>query len=384
MNSKKNKNNSGGSSWGGGASGGSGGGWGSTGGASGTTGGGWGSGGGSGGASGGGGSGGWGGGASGGSGGGWGSTGGASGATGGSGGGWGSTGGSNTSGGGWGSTAGSGGSSGWGGGGSSGGGWGTNNNNNAGGRPPLPPAIQSLVQWDTSYNSKQANCRFRTFLYSICPNGQLDQVVAQQQQQIAQQGGNIPSSDWDEAGKRNPDPQRLVPVPVHFLQGLLDRVKVQRQQCDRYEQHVSHLRGEVHKISTAQGKGKYQLVRLTDETVRIHRQLLDIVRKIEVMRQHGLRLGGETTLRDTVDHLKKELHQPNKYDGAMSDLEALLNDRHRLATSAGVMDDAALDEGSLADMLEYLKGQQKGLQLLKELVKKDLDDMKFVRDQATK
>eukprot|EP00759_Apiculatamorpha_spiralis_P023906 PhF_6_TR27397/c0_g1_i1/m.40331/K14308/NUP54, NUP57; nuclear pore complex protein Nup54 len=294
-------------------------------------------------------------------------------------GGWGSGGSGGGGSGGWGSGgSGGGGSGGWGSGGSRNGGWGNNNQ----GPTKCAPIVERLLKYEHSYSDKSPSCNFRTFLYTICPSGQAQTALNAEQQRVIQAGGYIPQDLWNAANRKNPDDQRMYPIPVHFMSGLKQRADLQKQEIQKYNGCVETLRSKLREVKREQDETRLKLTRLQDESTRIQRNVLSMMTKIEVIRQNGLRLGAESTLRDTVEQLKKDLHQPNSYDSALNELEPMMQEKLHIVLSS--TDDFKADDKVLSDLIEYLNGQQRGLQLLVQLMKRDKLDADFILEQSMK
>jgi len=194
-------------------------------------------------------------------------------------------------------------------------------------------------------------------------------------QYLAEPPSGVDPRLWKQAQADNPNPSKLIPVPMIGFKALQTRTNAQelqaKAQASRLDSIASNI-GELQKKSTdtqaALSECKRRQVELS------HRVLKVLVRQ-ETTRKVGFTLTQqEELLRGQLEALQAELATPTQFKGRLNELLSQV----RLQSQAAVLSGGekySLDQYAVDDIKCVLKGQQEGIQALVKLLKEDLNDL---------
>ncbi|KEG07768.1 nucleoporin (NUP54/57) [Trypanosoma grayi] len=257
-----------------------------------------------------------------------------------------------------------------------------------------------LLEIDNAYNALHPNCRFRAFLYNMCTPGQSTMAVERERFIAAQAGGGCKEEDLLRAQERNPDPLRMYPTPVHFMQEMKARAEKQQEAIAAMTKHVDVLLNKAERFRELDEANAAQYRELMLEQVMLQRRWYSVLKKVETLRQLGLPSGEESRIASTAKALNAQLSAPGVYKTALSELQPFLD-----AESASVASllrgrpgdessDAAVtaksggmlrrrtDPHMLKNWTRFADRIEQGVEALTELLERDTAAMRAIRHRV--
>ncbi|EAN84640.1 nucleoporin (NUP54/57), putative [Trypanosoma cruzi] len=256
-----------------------------------------------------------------------------------------------------------------------------------------------LLELDNAYNALHPNCRFRAFLYNMCAPGQSTMAVERERFIAAQAGGGCKEEELLRAQERNPDPLRMYPSPIHFMQELKARAEKQQEVITAMTKHVDVLISKSERFREMDEANVAQYRELMLEQVMLQRRWYSLLKKVETLRQLGLPLGEESRIARIVKTLNLQLSAPGVYRTALSELQPFLDAES--ATVASLLRSRPGDEARepvvakedgmlqrrtdpqlLKNWTRFAERIQEGVEALIELLEKDSADMRAIRHRV--
>ncbi|XP_025047862.1 nucleoporin p54 isoform X3 [Alligator sinensis] len=147
---------------------------------------------------------------------------------------------------------------------------------------------------------------------------------------------------WEQAKVDNPDPEKLIPVPMVGFRELLRRLKVQ------------------------------------DQMTKQHQTRLDVLIKQEIQRKSGYAIqADEEQLRVQLDTIQCELNAPTQFKGRLNELMSQIRMQNHFG-AVRAEEKYYIDADLLREIKQHLKQQQEGLSHLISIIKDDLEDIKLI------
>lgn len=267
---------------------------------------------------------------------------------------------------------------------------------NVQGGTPQSSLGRYLVELDNAYNALHPNCRFRAFLYNMCAPGQSTAAVERERFVAAHAGGGCREEDLLRAQERNPDPLRMYPTPVHFMQELKARVEKQQEIIASMTKHADILVDKAERFRQLDEANAAQYRELMLEQVMLQRRWYSLLKKVETLRQLGLPLGEENRLAGTVKNLSAQLLAPGVYKTALAELQPFLDAESAAVASLlkcgpgdktsdpavgkanGVLQ-RRTDPQMMKNWMRFAERIQEGVEALSELLEKNSADMRAIR-----
>jgi hypothetical protein len=256
--------------------------------------------------------------------------------------------------------------------------------------------VRLLLELDNKYNALQPDAPFRTFVYNVCAPGRGGEVIANERTAARNSGGGCTEGEWREAQRMNPDPVNMYPCPIHFLQGLDERVTKQVSMFEVFHTHLTRVEALKQQLEDLHQSNGDELKKLQDTQVLLEFRWLEVCVKLETQKRLGRPLGREQDLLlETATRLLQELRAPGKGTQASNDLEGLVVRKSaaaadRLAQRSNAADGTGgygglpplsgelgggVDERTLQDWGAFLQNMQLGLERLSRVVDRDVRDI---------
>lgn len=180
---------------------------------------------------------------------------------------------------------------------------------------------------------------------------------------------------YEEAEKLNVDPEKYIPLEESGVEALDKRCMEQAMELDQAAVHAEKLSSILKASQQANGQLMRRYEMLAMKQLSLVQQVLLVVRKLEVMRCHGVPLQvSELNFRDQLRSLVARLQEPFKQLQDLS-VSMALQDRQQ-----DVFEDSVADEDVEA-LVRALKKQSEGLEQLAETLRKDMRDMAIIRSR---
>ncbi|KAL9648399.1 hypothetical protein ABK040_014021 [Willaertia magna] len=245
-----------------------------------------------------------------------------------------------------------------------------------------PTVEQQLNIIKQKYDDTSLYCRFNYFFYNVVEENKLQPTLNGLMMKYSQL---IPMDQWKQAMIQNPDPTKLVPVPARGFRDVTQRVEQQQKRVEVLNQFVKHLDSKVNEC-----KRKHEVDALTKiEQIKqrhmdLSTRILKIQRKLEVLMQQGVGIRNEDiSLRNKLNTLQRELHKPNQYRGRLNELVPQVNYYLQQSNLLMNTDKNLIDEERKESVKVFLEQQTDGLMNLLSILKKDLKDVNYMKQQIT-
>ena len=179
-----------------------------------------------------------------------------------------------------------------------------------------------LMQMDSAYNAMSADCKFRTFVFNMCPAG-----TSARNERYAYEvlGGKFPERQWVEASRENPDPENMVPAPLHFMSGLLTRTDKQREMVTLLHKKADTVAEKAAQLRKLNAENANAFRNLKEKTTMLERQALLTLSKVETLRQRNLPLGEEKhKILGRAAWLRSQLNAPGSFKATLAEIEPFI------------------------------------------------------------
>ncbi|RXN07903.1 nucleoporin p54 isoform X1 [Labeo rohita] len=148
---------------------------------------------------------------------------------------------------------------------------------------------------------------------------------------------------WEQAKVDNPDPEKLIPVPMVGFKELLRRLKIQDQMTKQHQTRVDIISNDISELQRNQATTAAKITQYKRKLMDLSHRVLQVLIKQEVQRKSGYAIQlDEEHLRVQLETIQSELNAPTQF--------------------------------------KHLKHQQEGLSHLISVIKDDLDDIKTIED----
>jgi len=116
--------------------------------------------------------------------------------------------------------------------------------------------------------------------------------------------------------------------------------------------------------------------------ITLSHRVLKLQTKLEVLTQSGIGIRNEDiSLRNKLNTLQRELHKPNQYRGRLNELAPQVN--YYLQQSNLLLNsDNTLDDETKESVKNFLEQQTTGLNHLLSIIKKDIKDINYIKQQV--
>lgn len=174
---------------------------------------------------------------------------------------------------------------------------------------------------------------------------------------------------WNQAKKENPDPSKLIPVPLIGFGALNDRFKMQEQEVHQQKQRVKSITEDVNQLERAVEATKAKLEECRKRNLPLRNRVLRAMIYQEVMKKRGYPIQpDEEKMRARLETIQSELNAPTKFKGCLNELMCRV--RQMQSQRSGIV--FSLEESALVELKAHLKQEQQGIAHLLGIVKDDM------------
>ena len=191
---------------------------------------------------------------------------------------------------------------------------------------------------------------------------------------------------WKQAQLDNPDPSKMIPVPLIGFKALQARIACQEQQAKTHQGRLDAIAGEVADVQKRHEDTLAKMREAKRKHLALAHRVLHVVVKQEVTRKTGFTIQPEEErLGAQLEALQAEMSAPTQFKGKLNELlsqvrlQSQASAQHVLAAAGGEKQ-PPLDEFLIEDVKEVLKQQQVGLQALIGVIKEDMADLSVISD----
>ncbi|XP_042567481.1 nuclear pore complex protein Nup54-like, partial [Cyprinus carpio] len=185
---------------------------------------------------------------------------------------------------------------------------------------------------------------------------------------------------WEQAKVDNPDPEKLIPVPMVGFKELLRRLKIQDQMTKQHQTRVDIISNDISELQRNQATTAAKITQYKRKLMDLSHRVLQVLIKQEVQRKSGYAIQlDEEHLRVQLETIQSELNAPTQFKGRLNELMSQI----RMQNHFGAVHSEEryrVDADLLREIKQHLKHQQQGLCHLISVIKDDLDDIKTIED----
>lgn len=206
---------------------------------------------------------------------------------------------------------------------------------------------------------------------------------AQQKQLLHHAPAGVDPIIWEQAKVDNPDPDKLIPVPMVGFKELLRRLKIQDQMTKQHQTRVDIISGDISDLQKNQATTVAKIAQYKRKLMDLSHRVLQVLIKQEIQRKSGYAIQvDEEHLRVQLDTIQSELNAPTQFKGRLNELMSQI----RMQNHFGAVRSEErynVDADVLREIKQHLKQQQEGLGHLISVIKDDLEDIKLIEHGLT-
>ncbi|CAI5667198.1 unnamed protein product [Oreochromis niloticus] len=178
---------------------------------------------------------------------------------------------------------------------------------------------------------------------------------------------------WEQAKVDNPDPEKLIPVPMVGFKELLRRLQIQEQMTKQHQTRVDIISNDISELQKNQATTVAKIAQYK-------RKLMDLSHRVlqEIQRKSGYAIQvDEEHLRVQLDTIQSELNAPTQFKGRLNELMSQIRMQNHFGAVRSE-ERYSVDADLLREIRQHLKQQQEGLSHLISVIKDDLEDIKLI------
>ncbi|XP_042634400.1 nucleoporin p54 isoform X1 [Cyprinus carpio] len=185
---------------------------------------------------------------------------------------------------------------------------------------------------------------------------------------------------WEQAKVDNPDPEKLIPVPMVGFKELLRRLKIQDQMTKQHQTRVDIISNDISELQRNQATTAAKITQYKRKLMDLSHRVLQVLIKQEVQRKSGYAIQlDEEHLRVQLETIQSELNAPTQFKGRLNELMSQIRMQNHFGAVRSE-ERYRVDADLLREIKQHLKHQQQGLSHLISVIKDDLDDIKMIED----
>ncbi|XP_060687939.1 nucleoporin p54 isoform X2 [Hemiscyllium ocellatum] len=201
---------------------------------------------------------------------------------------------------------------------------------------------------------------------------------AQMKQLLQNPPAGVDPIIWEQAKVDNPDPEKLIPVPMVGFKELLRRLKFQEQMTKQHQSRLDIISEDVNELQKNQATTVAKIAQYKRKLMDQAHKVLQVLIKQEIQRKAGYAIQAEEEqLRVQLDTIQSELNAPTQFKGRLNELMSQI----RMQNHVGAVrseERYSVDGDLLGEIKQHLKLQQEGLTHLISVLKEDLEDVKLI------
>ncbi|XP_072310848.1 nucleoporin p54 isoform X3 [Eucyclogobius newberryi] len=183
---------------------------------------------------------------------------------------------------------------------------------------------------------------------------------------------------WEQAKVDNPDPERLIPVPMVSYKELLRRLQIQEQMTKQHQTRVDIISNDISELQKNQSTTVAKIAQYKRNLMDLSHRVLQVLIKQEIQRKSGYAIQvDEEHLRVQLDTIQSELNAPTQFKGRLNELMSQIRMQNHFGAVRSE-ERYSVDADLLREIKQHLKQQQDGLSHLISVIKDDLEDIKLI------
>uniref|UniRef100_A0A3P8UFS8 54 kDa nucleoporin n=1 Tax=Cynoglossus semilaevis TaxID=244447 RepID=A0A3P8UFS8_CYNSE len=226
---------------------------------------------------------------------------------------------------------------------------------------------------------EQANIKVQLSQIGVArsvPRTELSPAQLKQLQQNAPTG--VDPIIWEQAKVDNPDPEKLIPVPMVGFRELLCRLQIQEQMTKQHQTRVDIIANDISELQKNQATTVAKIAQYKRKLMDLSHRVLQVLIKQEIQRKCGYAIQvDEEHLRVQLDTIQSELNAPTQFKGRLNELMSQIRMQNHFGAVRSE-ERYSVDADLLREIKQHLKQQQDGLSHLISVIKDDLEDIKLI------
>uniref|UniRef100_A0A8D3A3J0 54 kDa nucleoporin n=2 Tax=Scophthalmus maximus TaxID=52904 RepID=A0A8D3A3J0_SCOMX len=183
---------------------------------------------------------------------------------------------------------------------------------------------------------------------------------------------------WEQAKVDNPDPEKLIPVPMVGFKELLRRLQTQEQMTKQHQTRVDIISSDISELQKNQATTVAKIAQYKRKLMDLSHRVLQVLIKQENHRKSGYAIQvDEEHLRVQLDTIQSELNAPTQFKGRLNELMSQIRMQNHFGAVRSE-ERYSVDADLLREIKQHLKQQQDGLSHLISVIKDDLEDIKLI------
>ncbi|KAK3555682.1 hypothetical protein QTP86_028641 [Hemibagrus guttatus] len=183
---------------------------------------------------------------------------------------------------------------------------------------------------------------------------------------------------WEQAKVDNPDPEKLIPVPMVGFKELLRRLKIQEQMTKQHQTRVDIIATDISELQKNQATTVAKIAQYKRKLMDLSHRVLQVLIKQEIQRKSGYAIQvDEEHLRVQLDTIQSELNAPTQFKGRLNELMSQIRMQNHYG-AVRAEERYIVDTDLLREIKQHLKQQQEGLSHLISVIKDDMEDIKII------
>ncbi|KFM79340.1 Nuclear pore complex protein Nup54, partial [Stegodyphus mimosarum] len=185
---------------------------------------------------------------------------------------------------------------------------------------------------------------------------------------------------WKQAKLDNPDPEKLIPVPLIGFQELSRRMKCQEYETKQHQKRLDIISDDIAELNRNHTTTVAKIAEHKRKLLELQHRVLKVLVHQEVIRKMGYAIqADEEQLRIKLEAIQAELSAPTQFKGHLKELTSQIR-MQNYQTSTFEGERYSMDEVSREEIKEQLLSQQEGIALLINIIKEDTSDLKTIEE----
>ncbi|XP_017348596.1 nucleoporin p54 isoform X1 [Ictalurus punctatus] len=183
---------------------------------------------------------------------------------------------------------------------------------------------------------------------------------------------------WEQAKVDNPDPEKLIPVPMVGFKELLHRLKIQEQMTKQHQTRVDIIATDISELQKNQATTVAKIAQYKRKLMDLSHRVLQVLIRQEIQSKSGYAIQvDEEHLRVQLDTIQSELNAPTQFKGRLNELMSQIRMQNHYG-AVRAEERYIVDTDLLREIKQHLKQQQEGLSHLISVIKDDMEDIKII------